>query len=80
MRTQTHACHHAHKHMLNEHTPPRIHPQSQQQWQDDIVKYNKMLREKEELVKEAYEVKKVEIEQIEHKSSEDAPHVFLITW
>ena len=23
---------------------------------------------------------KVEIEQIEHKSSEDAPHVFLITW
>ena len=38
--------------------------QSQQQWQDDIVKYNKMLREKEELVKEAYEVKKVEIEQI----------------
>ena len=34
---------------------------SQQRWQDEIAKYNKMLREKEDLLKDAYNEKKVEI-------------------
>ena len=34
---------------------------SQQRWQDEIAKYNKMLLEKEDLLKDAYNEKKVEI-------------------
>ena len=34
---------------------------SQQRWQDEIAKYNKMLREKEDLLKDVYNEKKEEI-------------------
>ena len=35
---------------------------SQQRWQDEIAKYNKMLREKEDLLKDVYNEKKEEID------------------
>ena len=48
---------------------------SQQRWQDEIAKYNKMLREKEDLLKDAYNEKKEEIASLRQEFQQNKKHL-----
>jgi hypothetical protein len=48
---------------------------SQQKWQDDIVKYNEILRQKEELIKTTYDEKRVEVEQLKKEFRDDKKNI-----